>query len=436
MIDRNTPPPLKPLENVDIPELNRVTLPGGLRLNYLDTGCRDLIRVDMMCRSGALFQPRPLVAMLTNLLLKEGCRGMNSAEIAEKFDSYGAFLYYSYGMEYTYINLCTPKKFYAPTLSLLRDIWQYPTFPAHDLKVVLEQRYQQMKVDREKVKVMSSLKMNELLFGASHPYGRMLQESDFDNFDRQLLADYHARYYRPERTQLVLTGDVDQEVIDVTSRVFGNEIVDMARAPQTQDGPLDDYPQTQPSPQRRCFLPKEQSLQAAVRLSLPTVGQDHPDFMGLKVLNAILGGYFGSRLMTTVREEKGYTYGIFSTHTVYRNQSYIDIETQTAIEYVKPLIEAVFQEMEKLKQEPAGAEEMQLLRNYLSGEYARMMDGPFALADLYIAAESVGMDMASYRQQLDVMNRISGEELQALAQKYFHEEDFYLVCAGGTQSPF
>ena len=146
--------------------------------------------------------------------------------------------------------------------------------------------------------------------------------------------------------------------------------------------------------------------------------------------------YFGSRLMTTVREEKGYTYGIFSTHTVYRNQSYIDIETQTAIEYVKPLIEAVFQEMEKLKQEPAGAEEMQLLRNYLSGEYARMMDGPFALADLYIAAESVGMDMASYRQQLEVMNRISGEELQALAQKYFHEEDFYLVCAGGTQSPF
>ena len=432
MTDRTHPPMLQALENVDIPELNRLLLPGGVEVDYLDTGCRNLVRVDLMCRAGALFQPRPLVAMLTNLLLKEGCRGMSSAEIAEKFDSFGAFLYCSSGMEYTYVNLCTTRKFYRQTLTLLRDIWQSPTFPEHDLKVVLEQRYQQMIIDRRKVKVMSSLKMNELLFGPSHPYGRALEEADFEHFDRGLLADFHARYYGPGRTRLVLTGDVDQEVLDITGQVFGLHGVGTA---SVQDD-TQDYPLAQPSASHRCFLPKADSLQASVRFSLPTVGQEHPDFMGLKVLNALLGGYFGSRLMATVREEKGYTYGIFSTHTVYRKDSYIDIETQTALEYVPALIEAVFQEMDKLKKEPAGAEEMQLLRNYLSGEYARMMDGPFALSDLYIAAESVGMDMTGYRRQLVVMNRISAEELQDLARRYFHEDDFYLVVAGGTQSPF
>ncbi|MBO5819074.1 MAG: insulinase family protein, partial [Bacteroidales bacterium] len=151
----------------------------------------------------------------------------------------------------------------------------------------------------------------------------------------------------------------------------------------------------------------------------------------LKVLNTLLGGYYGSRLMTSIREEKAYTYGIFSSHTVYRNASYIDIETQTDIRFVKPLIAAVYEEIERLQNEKVSEKELSILRQYLSGEFARMMDGPFTLSDLYISTASVGMPLSSLETQMQAMKEVSADDLQTLAQRYLRKASAYEVCVGG-----
>lgn len=412
--------------SLTVPPLHTSILSSGIPLRYRNTHCPDLLRVDLMIRAGSVFQQRPLVAAFTNMLLKEGCQDKTSAQIAELFDTYGAFLYYSIGMEYAYVNLLTPKKCYRQTLSLLRDIYLSPAYPQHDVKVVVEQRYHNYLVDREKVQVRATTAMNALLFGENHPYGRQLKESDFEDFDRELLLDFHRRYYLPSRTEMILVGDVGEEELAITEEIFGGQV------PRTTVADaVGDLPPAAPAASGSYFIPKEDALQAALRFTFPLVGQDHPDFVPLKVLNTLLGGYYGSRLMTSIREEKAYTYGIFSSHTVYRNASYIDIETQTDIRFVKPLIAAVYEEIDRLQNEKVSEKELSILRQYLSGEFARMMDGPFTLSDLYISTASVGMPLSSLETQMQAMKEVSADDLQTLAQRYLRKESAYEVCVGG-----
>ncbi len=411
-----------------LPSLHTTRLSSGIPLLYRNTQCPDLLRLDLIVHAGSVFQERPLVAAFTNMLLKEGCQGKSSGQVAELFDACGAFLYYSIGMEYAYINLLTPKKCYRETLSLLRDLYVSPAYPGHDVKVVVEQRYHNYLVDREKVHVRATTKMNELLFGENHPYGRQLREEDFENFDRSLLVDFHQRYYVPARTELVLVGDVGEAELALTEEIFGVGLP----AAYLPDEAVD-FPPACPAAPGSYFVPKADALQAAVRFSFPLVGQSHPDFVGLKLLNTLLGGYYGSRLMTSIREEKAYTYGIFSSHTIYRNASYIDIETQTDLRFVKPLIAAVYEEIERLQCEKVSDKEMEILRQYLSGEYARMMDGPFTLSDLYISTASVGMPLASLEEQMREMQAVTPERLQELAQIYLRPDAAYELSVGGEK---
>lgn len=414
------------MPSLSVPSLQTMMLSSGIPLRYRHTQCPDLLRVDLMIRAGSVFQQRPLVAAFTNMLLKEGCQDKSSAQVAELFDACGAFLYYSIGMEYAYINLLTPKKCYRQTLSLLRDLYVAPAYPEHDVKVVVEQRYHNFLIDREKVQVRATTAMNALLFGEQHPYGRQLQETDFDHFDRELLLDFHRRFYLPSRTELILVGDVGENELAITEEVFGQALPPTQYSDETKD-----FPPACPAAPGQYFIPKEEALQAALRFSFPLVGQEHPDFVPLKVLNTLLGGYYGSRLMTSIREEKAYTYGIFSSHTVYRNASYIDIETQTDVRFVKPLIEALYEEIERLQNEKVSDKELGILRQYLSGEYARMMDGPFTLSDLYLSTASVGMPLSSLETQMEAMKQVSADDLQRLAQRYLRPEAAYEVCVGG-----
>lgn len=429
MMERNrrTAPALQPLRDFSIPPLSCDRLPNGMEIWWKNTEAKGLVRMDVMVRAGALFQSRPMLATLANALLKEGSMHRNSEQIAERLDYYGAFVYYSCGMEYACINLCTPKSCFRETMSLLKEIFREPAFPEKELTIALEQRYQNWQIEKEKVQVLATREMNRLLFGKNHPYGRILQEDDFKNFDASLLRNFHQNYYASDNTLLVLTGDVCPEDLELVRSGWGEDSWGESQGQDCVPAPA------QALPPQKYFVPKADCLQAALRFSIPLVGQSHPDFIGLKVLNVILGGYFGSRLMRHLREEKGYTYGIASSHTVYRDMSYMDISTQTAIEYVDALAEGVYAEIRCLQEELVSDEEMLLVRNYLSGEYARMIDGPFALSDLFMTSRSVGEDISSYEKQMKVIQQITPMEIRALAQKHLSIENFYEVRVGGCK---
>lgn len=437
--DRNVPPVNGVFQPGKIPSLNCRVLDNGLQLLYLHTPVEGLVRIDLIVRAGSAFQPYPLVAQLSNLLLKEGCRevydskgrllckAMNTAEVADCFDSYGAYVYYSTMMEFVLVSLCTPTKYIRENLTMLYCLHTSPAYPEDELRLNLQMREQQWRIDSEKVNVMASMKMNEVLFGQDHPYGRMLCEEDFHRLSADWLHAFHDRFHTPSNTRVVVTGDVDEQILGFVEELFGT-----STSGEKRDEPMLLIP-PKPSSQKEWYISKEGASQAAVRLSLPTIGEKHPDFSDISVLNALLGGYFGSRLMMSLREKKGYTYGIYSTHTVYNDFSYIDIETQTAIANVKPLVNGVWEEMTRLSEELVGEEELGRLRNYLYGEYSRMVDGPFTLSDLYVSSLVSGRNMSDgFNRQLEAVRLITPERLRQLAARYLHPENFYKVCVGAA----
>lgn len=166
---------------------------------------------------------------------------------------------------------------------------------------------------------------------------------------------------------------------------------------------------------------------------MPVIGREHPDYMKLRILNTVLGGYFGSRLMLNIREDKGFTYGISSSVIGLKQDAYLSVFTQTGNEFVKPLIEEVFIEIERLCNEKIGKEELAMVRSYLIGELARIFDGPFSICDAYISLIANQLDLKYYDRQFEIVRGITSEELQEIASKYFIKDSFYTAVAGQMQ---
>lgn len=424
MLDRTQQPVTRPIEHIHIPEPRLIKAPNGMEIYILDMGDQEVVRIDLMFGAGKWEQPKLLVAMFANLLLKEGVEGMTSQEVAEHLDYYGAWLQPSATFHNSYVTLYSLNKHVDKTIPVLEKIVKKPLFPEHEFEVIRNRRKQQFRVDNEKVDVKAFNKFVELLYSKNYPYGNCATESDFDAFTREDLVDYHKRCYRSDNCRIILTGRVTDEIINQVTEHFGKEkwgeemhFEEMSFEPQA-------------SVPARVHVDKPDAMQSAVRIGLPLVGRTHPDYPKLRVLNTLLGGYFGSRLMTNIREEKGYTYGIGSSITTLKYASYLSIATQTATEYTEPLIKEVFFEIDRLKEELVSAEELEMMKGYLMGEMARLFDGPFSIADAHQSLLANDMTTEYYYQMIDAIRSVTAEELRELARKYFINDHFYVVVAG------
>ena len=220
-----------------------------------------------------------------------------------------------------------------------------------------------------------------------------------------------------------MTGKVTDEMLVRLSESFGRYSSDVEATKEKEIS-------ITMSSDREIWVEKNNALQSAVRIGCPVVGREHPDFVGLRILNTVLGGYFGSRLMLNIRENKGYTYGISSSVIGQQKGAYLSISTQTATEYTQPLIAEVYSEIEKLRTKLIGEEELSMVRSYLLGELSRLSDGPFSVADAYVSMLANRTTFDYFEKQADSIRNIKSEDLLCLAEKYFSRDVFYTVVAG------
>jgi predicted Zn-dependent peptidase len=186
----------------------------------------------------------------------------------------------------------------------------------------------------------------------------------------------------------------------------------------------------QPSSEKYHHIEKANGVQSAIRVGRFWVAKSHPDYHALSVLVTIFGGYFGSRLMTNIREEKGYTYGIGSFVLPLKNASYMAVSTEVGNEYLEPTLKEIAAEMRRLQTEPVSENELETVKSYLLGEFLRDFDGPFALAASFKSINDFNLDYSFYDRYLQLLRTITSEELQRLAVEYLNPDDFYTVVAG------
>jgi predicted Zn-dependent peptidase len=189
-------------------------------------------------------------------------------------------------------------------------------------------------------------------------------------------------------------------------------------------------PAGQASPVKVSYIERNNAIQSAIRVGRPMFNKTHADYAGMQVLNTILGGYFGSRLMKNIREEKGYTYGIGSAVVSMIHGGYFFIASEVGAEVCSSALEEVYKEMDILRMEPIPEEELQMVKNYMLGSFLKSIDGAFNLVDRWKGIMFYNLGYEYYDRFINTVSTISPPELMMLAQKYLTRESMNELVVG------
>jgi len=424
-IDRSQQPAIKHIDSIHFVKADKYKLSNSLPVYSIHSGTEAILKIDLLFRAGSWFQPKPLVALATSEMLSEGTDKYTSQDIAGQLDYYGAFLKASANKDVASVSLLTLKKHMHPALEILAEIIKRPTFPEKELNTYLNNKKQQYLLEHSKVSTLSRIKFNEALFGNHHPYGRIPELEDHDQLTQEDLQVFHKRHFTSDQCEILVTGDTDASVQKSLDEFLGG---DDWKADQNEIQTPDFRPFT--TTEQEVFTPKQEAVQSSLRIGKLLFNKRHPDFPGMQVMNTILGGYFGSRLMKKVREEKGYTYGIFSMMVPMVNEGYLTIASEVGASVCRKAIEAIYQEIRKLRSEKVDRQELDMVRNYMMGQLLRAFDGPLPTASTYISLMEMGLDEDYYQRMVYTINQITPEDIRELAGKYLGEEDMVRSVAG------
>ena len=429
MPDRTVQPEIRQLDKIDILRPLRQTLPNGTPLNVIHAGEQDVVRMDILFKAGSWRQSQKLQALFTHRMLREGSRKYSSSDIAERLDYYGAWLELSNSLEYAYLTLYSLNKYFPETLEIIESIVKEPVFPEKELDTVIETNVQQYLVNRSKVDFIAHRTMVSGLFGEQNPCGRFAIEEDYRKITPQILRTFYEEYYHTGNFSIYLSGKVTDDIIHQVEGVFGKDTFGKKLPVESEyTFPILSVPE------KRIFVERDDALQSAVKLGGFTITRSHPDYLKLRVLVTLLGGYFGSRLMSNIREDKGYTYGISMGTLQYPETGLLIVSTEAANEYVEPLIQEVYREIDQLHHSLVGLDELTTVKNYMVGEMSRSYESAFSLSDAWMFIQTVGLDENYYERSLDAIKTVTAEELRELAQRYICKESLKEVIAGKKMS--
>ena len=425
MLNRKIQPEIKAIENISIAVPQRKTMSNGIPLNVIEAGNQDVVRVDILIGAGKWHQTQLLQTLFANRLLREGTKRFTSAEIAEKLDYYGAWLELSSSMEYSYITLYSLNKYFANTLEIVESIVKEPVFPDKELNTVVETNKHQFLINSTKVEYLAQKSFASSIFGEEHPCGRFAMEADYDKVTSACLKEFYDQYYHSGNCSIYISGKVTDEILNLLENSFGKESWG-----KIENKVLTQSADIKTTSLKRVFTEQDSAMQSSIKMGKVMIQRTHPDYYKMRVLITIFGGYFGSRLMSNIREDKGYTYGISSGIASYPDAGVFVVSTEAANEYAEDIIKEVYNEMKTLQTELVPGSELEMVRNYMLGEMCRSYEGPFSLSDAWMFIQTSHLSDSYFEESLKAVQNVTAEELRTLAQKYFNQENMIEVVAG------
>ncbi len=423
-LNRKITPEYHQIKEIPIIRAEKHHLSNNVPLYTINAGSLDIIKIEFIFKAGSWFEPIPLVSSATNAMLNEGTTNRTSEQISETFDYYGAFFHLNVDKDTASIVLFTLKKYLSETLTVIEDIIKNSIFPEKEFEVYINKLKQHFIIEKNKVKTLARDKFLESLFGKDHPYGSEISLENFDQVTTDQLIDFYKKFYYAKNCQIIVAGKIDSNLINIFEKYFGEN--DWKGNGSFFDRPI---PVTSPK-QGEYYVNKDKAIQSAIHIGKVLFNKLHPDYPGMLVLNTILGGYFGSRLMKNIREEKGYTYGISSLIISLHHSGYLTIVSEVGADVYKKAIREIYKEIKILREKPVPYDELTLVKNYLLGELLRMFDGPFALADSFRSILEYELNYDFYMKTIETIKNISPEEIITLARKYLNEGSFTQVVAG------
>lgn len=426
MLDRLTPPPTRPLGRVDLPMAQVSHLANGARLHVLPHAAQPVVRLQVVVPAGRWYDPAPGVSLLTARGLLEGTRTRSARQIAEEVAFYGASLDCEQGFDRATLTLYCLAKHFDQLLVLVQDVLLNATFPAAELEQIKTRTVQNIRVERQKTSYLASERFAQNLYGPLHPYGVVFDEQTFSKLSSDAIRQFYQQAYNLSQAEVFLCGAVTDEHIQRLADVLS------ATASATASA-MHSIPSPTPSATAD-HVSAAESIQASIRIGRLWPGPEQPETHQLQVLVKVLGGYFGSRLMKNIREDKGLTYGIYASIAHREHASSCVIGSDVNAANASIAVQEIHKELRRLQDEPIPEEELETVRNYIQGKFLNELGTVFEQADKYRSTVLLGLPTDFYSSFLTEVANVSTERLQSLAQQYLSPNAFSQVIAGPDQA--
>ncbi|MFK7969761.1 MAG: M16 family metallopeptidase [Bacteroidia bacterium] len=427
MLDRTIPPQPGPLVHRPLPAFEHTGLNNGIPVFLLPYGTVEMAEVQVVFKAGKAFQSKVGLASYTARMLSEGTEQYTSQQLAERLDEHGSWIHHDMGAEFVAVNLTSLVEDLPNTLPFLAEVLMKPTFPEEEFTKLMQRSMQSLQVQQEKTAPIARRTFGHKLYGESHPYGMNLGPDELALLKLDDLKAYYQSNLQSGNCFITVTGRFDRKVImEQLESVFADWT--------WKDAPnISSNADIIPLGEQGFVHVHREGPQSTVRVGHLGVGRNDPDYYGLEVLTTALGGYFGSRLMKNIREEKGYTYGIYGAWAANRNYGHFVAQADVANEYVEDTLAQIKLEMKRLQDKPLEAQELALLQNYMLGKGLRARETPFQLSETLRHSLVYGIPFAEMDRGFEVIQHITADEIRDLAQKHFKPDDMLEVVVGGEQ---
>jgi zinc protease len=421
MLDRKIIPTIEEAVHFDLQLKNcdRFTLDNKVPVYAMNAGAQDVVMVEWVFDAGNWFDKQPMVAATTNFLIKNGTTSKTAYQINDFFEFHGAYLNRTCYNETASITLHCLSKHLETLLPVVREIIETSIFPEEELAIYIQNQKQRLSVNLQKCDFIANRLIDEYLFGINHPYGTYSNAEDYHALNTDLLKAFYKQYYLNGSCKIFVAGKMPTGYESMLNKAFG-------ALPLHADTPVEvEYPIVTAAQKKVEIINDENGVQGAIRMARPFPNRHHPDFQKAHVLNTLFGGFFGSRLMSNIREDKGYTYGIHSYFQNHVHASAWMISTEAGRDVCAATITEVLKEMELLRNELVDMEELNLVRNYMIGSLLGDLDGPFQLIGRWKNYVLNGLDENYFYKSIETIKSVTPQELQRLANTYLQPDDFY-----------
>ena len=405
-----------------VPVMHELT--GGVPVYLLGTGTLDLLRVEFVFNAGQRMEEVHLAASTANAMLTEGTILHDAMSINNLIDMTGAAFTHMADKDTACLIAVTLTRKLGEVMALAAEVLFQPSFPGTEFRMLMEKRIQSFRTNRQKTSVIAREEFYRAIFGGDNPYGRVTVEEDYTALTLEDARRFHSNHYRPSNMYITVAGKDPEKALPELEKYFscgGGERWSIPVFPEII---------FKTASAGRRFLEVADSVQSAIRIGWKGITRQHPDYQGLQVANVILGGYFGSRLMHNIREDKGFTYGISSVASALRDIGFIGVVTEVANEYREQTVEEIYREIRELAHTEVGSDELMTVRNHIMGEIARTFDGPFASAEAIRGLIDYGPDPDYYRRFEEKVKTITPGEIKELVATYYNTDTAIEIIAG------
>lgn len=416
-----------PAPHFTLPKPDTFRLANGLTVIHYHNPALPLVAARLVIRSGTDANPedQPGLASYTAQMLEEGTATRSATGIADEIAQLGAMFGSDSTADESLVSLFSLKSTFAQGFDVLADVALHPAFPIAEVERQRASRVAELAQQRDEPELVAAVAAAGALYGPAHPYGygRLGTEQAIRATTRDDLVGFWRKHYVPSNAALVVVGDITRDELQALADA---RLQSWPRADASDNSPGE--PETTPA--RIVIVDKPGAAQTALRITTIGAARTTPDYPSLEVMNAALGGLFSSRINNNLREQKGYSYGMFSQFRYDRTPGPFAVAGSVRTDVTGPSVAEIFKEVARMRSEPMGEKELAGARNSqvlsLPGQFETNDGISASLADLFV----FGLPDDYYQQLPGRLAAVTARQAQSAAQKYLAPAQMVVVAVG------